>query len=73
MLDSVILLSGTGDKALFASDLIFDFSFARPILVGLLDLFETEVDVLELITAIFFGGSSLTGVSLNGTFGSIVT
>ena len=65
MLDSIILNSGTGDNALFVSDLILDFSFVRPMLVGLLALFETEVDVWGLITAIFFGGS--TGVSLNGT------
>ena len=56
---------------MFTSDSILDFNFVRPVLIDLLDLLATEVDVLELFASIFLGGS--TGVSLNGTFGSVVT
>ena len=64
------IISDIGDKDLFAIALIFDLSFVRPLLFVLIDLFGADVDSVALITAVFLGGT--TGVSLNGTFGSVV-
>ena len=66
MLDSICILSCTGDNALFTSDLILDFNFVRPVLIDLLDLLAAEFDVPKLFASIFLVVS--TGVSLNGTF-----
>ena len=68
MVNSICILSCTGDNALLISDLILDLSLARP---GLIDLLATGVDARELFASIFLGGN--TGTSLNGTFGSAVT